>query len=88
VFRLLNRLGLDLCHHDPIPPFVRERIGLSKKSGLISLIGFVDLSNGISGSIFHLRTSSGSIPRNQSEREHGPIIVLEMARVRQNGASP
>ena len=33
--------------------------------------------------LLHPRTSSGSIPRNQAEREHGPIIVLEMAWVRQ-----
>jgi len=29
------------------------------------------------------RTSWGSIPRNQAERGHGPITVLELARVRQ-----
>jgi len=33
--------------------------------------------------LLHLRTSSGSIPLNQAEREHGPTIVLEVARVRQ-----
>ena len=37
--------------------------------------------------LLHPRTSSGSIPRNQTERGHGPIIVLEMAWVRQNGES-
>ena len=33
--------------------------------------------------LLHPRTSSGSIPRNQTERGHRPIIVLEMAWVRQ-----
>ena len=38
-----SRLELDLCHHDLIPAFVGERISLSRKSGLLSLIGIVDL---------------------------------------------
>jgi len=33
--------------------------------------------------LFHLRTSSGSIPRSQAERGHGPIIDLVLARVKQ-----
>jgi len=33
--------------------------------------------------LLHLRTFSRSIPWNQAERGHGPIIVLKMARVRQ-----
>jgi len=42
-----SRLQLDLCHHDPISPFAGERIGLSRKSRLISLIGIVDPLNWI-----------------------------------------
>ena len=34
---------MDLCHYDSIPPLVGERVGLSKKPRLQSLIGFVDL---------------------------------------------
>ena len=36
---------------------------------------------------YSLFSSSGSIPRNQAELGHGPITVLEIARVRQNGES-
>jgi len=37
--------------------------------------------------LLHPRTSSGSIPRSQAQWGHGPIIVLVMALVRQNGES-
>jgi len=37
--------------------------------------------------LLHPRTSSGIIPRNQTGRGHGPIMVSKMARVRQNGKS-
>ena len=42
-----SRLELDLCHHDAISPVVGDSIGLSRKSGPVSLIGFVDLLNWI-----------------------------------------
>ena len=37
--------------------------------------------------VVHLHTSSGSIPRSHTERGHGAIIFLVMARVRQNDES-
>ena len=77
-----SRLELDLRHHDPIPPFVGKRIGLSRKSGLISLIGIRELTeldrlaNPISPKLvlrlrrfLYPRTCSGGILPNQAERE-------------------
>ena len=55
--------------------------------------GMIGLHSGPSNPLLRLRrslhphTSSGSIPRSQAEWGHGPVIVLVMARVRQNGES-
>jgi len=86
---------LDLCHHDPTPPTAGERIGLSKKSRLSSLIGFVDLLNGIGSPIRFLPNLSivfvayciraylrGASFGARLNREHEPVIVLVMAWVR------
>ena len=55
----------------------REPTGLDRFTDPISPIPVLRLRR-----LLHLRTSSGSIPWNQAEWEHGPIKVLEMARVR------